>query len=706
MLGGVTRSRLKAGASEGCELSGSLRPGAHWLIEPIVELLDDAVIGRAADGVIQSWGSGAEGLYGYVADEVVGRGYEVLVPRERRASDRRVAEGALGDGLSGRYETKRIRKDGAVINVSVQIAPVRDASDEIVGVSTVEHLSGVSAPDRAADVESYMRSAFEDAPIGIALVGLGPEDAGRFLRVNRSLCMLTGCSMAELESHVLWELLHPDDVEPDRIAMARLAAGDSEGFQLEQRVIHRGRQVVWVMVSASLVRDRSGRPLYCIRQVQDIEERKRYEGELGYLVEHDALTGLLSRRGFVRALGQEIAEVRRYGGTTSVLFLDIDDFKNVNDTLGHSVGDEMLSEISRIVFERLRQTDVLARLGGDEFAVLLPRAAEADALSLAHGVLDAVRAAELTSLGGGRRVSVSVGVTTLKDPPAELTADDVLVEADLAMYAAKEGGKDRVAVATVANQDRMRSRMTWAQRVRQALGEDRFQLHCQPIIDLATDTVTQYELLLRLPGEHGELILPAQFLYTAERSGTILEIDRWVLRTAIGLIAEHHQAGHHLRLHVNLSGRSVSEAELPAFIEQHLDDAGIDPANLVLEVTETAAIANMDRARQFATRLTAIGCLFALDDFGAGFGSFYYLKHIPFDYIKIDGEFVQHLAASSTDQLILDSIVRMCKGLGKQTIAEYAGDRETIETLTEHGVDYAQGYHIGRPIPISSALAL
>jgi diguanylate cyclase (GGDEF)-like protein/PAS domain S-box-containing protein len=555
-------------------------------------------------------------------------------------------------------------------------------------------------------VESYLRSAFEDAPIGIALVGLGPEDTGRFLRVNRSLCMLTGCSVAQLESHVLWDLLHPDDVGPDRIAMARLTAGDSEGFELEQRVIHQGGQVVWVMVNASLVRDRCGRPLYCIRQVQDIEERKRYEGELGYLVEHDSLTGLLSRRGFVRALSQEIAEVRRYGGTASVLFLDIDDFKNVNDTLGHSVGDEMLSEVARIVLERLRETDVLARLGGDEFAVLLPRAAEADALSLAHSVLDAVRTAELTSLGGGRRVSVSVGLTTLKEPPMELTADDILVEADLAMYTAKEGGKDRVAVASDANQERMRSRVTWAQRVRDALGDDRFQLHCQPIIELGTDTITQYELLLRLPGTDGELILPAQFLYTAERSGTILDIDRWVLRTAIGLIAEHHHAGRHLRLHVNLSGRSVSEAELPAFIEQHLDDAGIDPASLVLEVTETAAIANMDRARQFATRLTAIGCLFALDDFGAGFGSFYYLKHFPFDYIKIDGEFVQHLPASSTDQLILDSIVRMCNGLGKQTIAEHAGDRETIEKLTEHGVDYAQGYHIGRPVPIISALAL
>jgi EAL domain-containing protein (putative c-di-GMP-specific phosphodiesterase class I) len=304
-----------------------------------------------------------------------------------------------------------------------------------------------------------------------------------------------------------------------------------------------------------------------------------------------------------------------------------------------------------------------------------------------------------------RRVTASIGVTAFYESGRNLAADDILVDADLAMYAAKESGKDRVEVASEANQRRMRSRVTWAERVRHAVEGGLFELYCQPIVELATGAVSQWELLLRLPGDRDELILPSQFLYTAERSGLILAIDRWVLGEAIRLIAEHREAGRELRLEVNLSGRSVGDSEMPAFIEHALSAKRVDPASLVLEVTETAAIANMDRARQFATRLTEIGCRFALDDFGAGFGSFYYLKYMPFDYVKIDGEFIRNLPASSTDQLILDSIVQMCQGLAKRTIAEFVGDRKTIDVLKAHGVDYAQGYHLGRPRPIAEALA-
>ncbi len=555
------------------------------------------------------------------------------------------------------------------------------------------------------DVEAYLRSAFEDAPIGIALISIDPEIEGRFLRVNRALCKLTGYSPEKLQMTDIHALLHPDDLPTDIAAMTRLNQGEVDGFQLEQRLLHAERQAVWVTVNASLVRDAAGDPLYCIRQLQDIEERKRYEGELGYLVEHDPLTGLLNRRGFVRELAQQIAYARRYGDGGAVLFLDLDDFKYVNDTLGHSTGDEVISDLACVVRKRLRETDIFARLGGDEFAVLLPHTAVSEAETVSVSLLEAVRNGCAVSLGEGRRVTVSVGITGFQEPGKDLTPDDILIDADVAMYAAKEAGKDRVAVASTATKERMRSRVTWAERVRRAVQDGLFELYCQPIVNLANDSISQWELLLRLPGDGGELILPAQFLYTAERSGLILDIDRWVLDQAMRLIAEQSDAGCEVRLEVNLSGRSVGDPELLALIEQGLEDRAINPANLVLEVTETAAIANMDRARGFATKLRALGCGFALDDFGAGFGSFYYLKHIPFDYVKIDGEFIRNLPSSSTDQLILDSIVQMSKGLGKYTIAEFVGDSETVQVLKEHGVDYAQGYYLGKPRPVSEARA-
>jgi len=669
----------------------------------ILESLDGAVIARGLDGVIRTWNSGAQRIYGYAASEIVDQPYQLIVPSTRRPQEAEVVKALLSARVSDDYVTKRLCKDGSVADVWVRISPITNADGTIVGVATAEDELSAKDARSTHDVDAYLRSAFADAPIGIALVSINPKSEGRFLQVNRALCELTGYSSQELQLTNVHALLHPSDRSTDIAAMTRLNQGEVDEFQLEQRLLHAERHAVWVTLSASLVRDAKGNPLYCIRQLQDIEERKRYEGELGYLVEHDPLTGLLNRRGFVRELAHQMAYARRYGKGGAVLFIDVDDFKYVNDTLGHSTGDEVISDLARALDKRLRETDVFARLGGDEFAVLLPDSSLEEAETVSASLLEAVREGCSTPLGDGRQMSISIGVTCFREPGRDLTPDDILVDADVAMYAAKECGKDRVAVASIATKERMRSRVTWAERVRRAVQDGLFELYCQPIIDLAKDSISQWELLLRLPGDAGELILPAQFLYTAERSGLILEIDRWVLSKALQLIAEERDAGRDLRLEVNVSGRSVGDTELLSLIERELEAKAIDPASLVLEVTETAAIANMDRARGFATRLQTLGCGFALDDFGAGFGSFYYLKHIPFDYVKIDGEFIRNLPTSSTDQLILDSIVQMSRGLGTRTVAEFVGDAETVNVLKEHGVDYAQGYHLGKPRPVAAA---
>jgi diguanylate cyclase (GGDEF)-like protein/PAS domain S-box-containing protein len=684
-----------------------LRSSSQVRADAVIESLDLAVVGRGRDGVIRTWNAGAERLYGYAANEIVGQSFELLVPANRRRPEADVTGACLLAGLSDSFQTTRIGKSGSETTVQILIAPVRGSAGDIVGISTMEHeiadatLEGRGTPGS----ETVLRSAFEAAPIGMALISIEPPFAGRLIRVNRALSELTGYPSERLEGMDLRVLLHPDDEATDLAAVERLNAGEIEHFQIEQRLLHRERHAVWVTSSASLVRDEERKPLYCIRQVQDIEERKRYEGELGFLVEHDPLTGLLNRRGFVRELSHEMAYARRYGGGGSVLLLDLDDFKSVNDTLGHDAGDEVLAEVARIVGERLRETDSFARLGGDEFAVLLPHTADEDAQAIATGLLAAVRDGCAVTFGDGRSVSLSIGINGFQAPSEQSTAEDLLVDADDAMYTAKESGKDRVALSSAATHDRTRARVTWAERVRRAVQNGLFELYCQPIVEFSSDVVSQWELLLRLPGDGDELILPSQFLYTAERSGLILDVDRWVVGEAMALIAAHGAAGRELRLEVNISGRSVGDPALLALVESGLRETRIDPANLVLEVTETAAIANMDRARGFATQLQSLGCRFALDDFGAGFGSFYYLKHIPFDYVKIDGEFIRNLPTSSTDQLILDSIVQMSSGLEKHTIAEFVGDAQTVEVLKEHGVDYGQGFHLGRPRPVAEALA-
>jgi diguanylate cyclase (GGDEF)-like protein/PAS domain S-box-containing protein len=703
--GGAAATGHSPGTRDRLRMPWRRRVRARIAATAILDSLDPAVVGQDPDGVIAAWSSSAESRYGFSMHEVVGRPMKSLVPSTSWLWEDRAVKASLLGGLSDTYETERLDKDGDVKGVTVQMSPIKNSSGAIVGVSTIEWDGGADRRGwRGPGMESYLLRAFEEAPIGIALVSVNAKTVGRIFRVNRALCQLTGHSREWLERADTAALVHPDDAATDLAAMARLNTAELEGFQLEERLVHCERHAVWVTVSASLVRDHDGTPLYCIRQVQDIDERKHYESELGYLVEHDPLTGLLNRRGFVRELMHEMAYSRRYGGRGAVLFLDLDDFKLVNDTLGHNVGDEVINEVARILDERLRETDALARLGGDEFAVLLPQTSSDEAQALSTSLVGSVRDGCGVSLPGGRAVTLSIGINWFERPGEGVTADDILIDADSAMYAAKDAGKDRFVVASSATHEHPNARITWAERVRSAVEKGTFQLYCQPIVDFTSDTVAQWELLLRLPGDDGELILPAQFLYTAERSGLILNIDRWVLGEALKLIAQQRDWGREVHLAVNISGRSVGAPELLALVERGLISTGIDPACLILEVTETAAIANMDRARGFANELQSLGCHFALDDFGAGFGSFYYLKHIPFDYVKIDGEFIRNLPVSITDQLILDSIVQMSNGLGKHTVAEFVGDQETVEVLKAHGVDYGQGYHLGRPIPVSEAL--
>jgi diguanylate cyclase (GGDEF)-like protein/PAS domain S-box-containing protein len=676
-----------------------------WLAS-IIQCSTLGIVGKGPEGLITSWNAGAERLYGYPLEEIIDRPASLLVPPDRLRDEEEIHRQVLAGGRVDHYETERLRKDGSLISVAVSASPIKDAEGGVVGISAIER--DVTDQKRAElalrDAEARFKSTFEDAPIGMALVSIDPVSTGHLLQVNEAFCELTGYSREHLETLDLRALIHPEDVEKEASLLEQLVAGEIPSYEIETRCMHAERQVVWVLVTASLVRDDSGKPLYCIRQTQDIQERKEFAGHLEHLADHDALTGLFNRRRFVRELSRQMSYARRYGEGGAVLFLDLDNFKDVNDTLGHQAGDELIASVAHLLGARLRDTDVFARLGGDEFAVLLPRVGPDEAEAVADDLMQAVRENPSPSTGRSMPLTVSVGIAPFR-AEAAMTADDLLIEADLAMYNAKETGRDRLIFASPEQQAQMENRLTWTERIRKALDEDLFVLYCQPILDLRSNEISQYELLLRMPGTGGELLLPASFLYTAERFDLIRGIDRWVVSRAIQLIADEHRAGRELRLEVNLSGRSVGDPELPGFIVEQLEAASVDPAQLILEVTETAAIGNMDEARRFVATLTDIGCCFALDDFGAGFGSFYYLKYLSLDYLKIDGEFIRNLPASTTDQLILRSIVQMANGLGKKTIAEFVSSHESLELVREQGVGYAQGYHVGRPRPLTELWA-
>ena len=673
--------------------------GSERKFRALLESAPDATVIVDWHGHIKIVNAQAERMFGWDRGEIVGRHLSELIPHRFRGVHhehlklylRNPAARAMGSQL----ELYGRRKNGTEFPVEISLGPLETDQGLLVSAAVRDITARKRAEAALREAEERFRTAFAEAPGGMALASLD----GRLLQVNRAMCEIVGYAQDQLEATSLDSITHPDDAAGDREELARLERGEAARYRAERRLIHAAGTAIPVDLSVAVVHDVAGRPLHFLAQMHDITERKRFEGQLQYLADHDALTGMFNRRRFEHELERELARARRYGTGGAVLAIDLDHFKYVNDTHGHSVGDELITRVGVVFKRRLRATDMIARIGGDEFSVILPGAEEAEAVAVANSLLSALR--EGASASGGiarpRWVTASIGIALFG---AHATSgEDVLVEADIAMYDAKEAGRDRFKVydSSQGRQERMQARLTWAERIRAALAENRFVLNAQPIRALGDDPVPRYELLIRMLGDGDDLIPPGTFLYVGERFDLIQEIDRWVLRRAVGILAGQRQAGHEIHLSVNLSAKSLADPELPAFVAQTLGEAGIDGRGLCVEITETAAIVNLDRAKEISQLLAELGCEVALDDFGAGFASFYYLKHMAFDYVKIDGEFIRHVVDNHVNQLVVQSVVDIARGLGKRTIAEFVGDAESVELLKRYGVDYVQGYYIARP---------
>ena len=541
----------------------------------------------------------------------------------------------------------------------------------------------------------------EHAPVAMETVDL----EGRFLSVNRAMTELTGYSRDELIGSPTARLTHPDHALRDEELRRSLLDGDGVRYGTEKRIVHAAGHSLEVAAHVSLMRANDGSPRYFVGQMLDIRPHKRLERDLQHLADHDPLTGLLNRRRFDAELDRHVAHIARYGKQGATLVLDVDHFKQVNDALGHGRGDELIIDIARILQEQLRESDQVARLGGDEFAILLPTANRAQAARVASKLVDAVREdADVLPGRGGRRVTISVGVMMF-DECDGLTAADVIVDADLAMYDAKEAGRDTFAFFEPEDhhEPRIRSRTSWYERIESAIEDDGFALQAQPSVNLRTGQAEHHELLIRMLDGHGDLIPPATFLSVAERYGQIAGIDKWVARRAIELLVELEARGRARPLAINLSRHALGDRELVGELEAEITSAGIDPRNLIVEISEAAAIADIGRARVLGTRLRALGCRFALDDFGAGVGSIYHLKHLPLDYIKIDGEFINDCINDQRDRLAIAAVVELARGLGVATVAEAVADSGAVGILGQLGVDFGQGRHFGWPQDLADA---
>jgi diguanylate cyclase (GGDEF)-like protein/PAS domain S-box-containing protein len=678
----------------------------------IVEQSEDAIVAKDSHGIIIEWNRGAETLYGYPAAEALGAPVSIIVPPERVGEDQVLLSRALTGEPQRQYETTRVRRDGTRVEVSLSVSPLFESDGHVAGASIITRdITDRVAEERARQhAEEQLRVTIDHAPIGVGLVDLSEGRRGFLLSANSAMAALLGGG-SEGDDRALLGAVHPDDLDELHVALTALAANRIARRELELRLVYPNGDITWALIALAPVPPPAGTAAdheHAVVHAMDIGERKRFEGQLRHLADHDALTGLYNRRRFEEELDRSVAHTERYGFPGALLLIDLDGFKYVNDTLGHSYGDELVTRIGALLRKSVRETDVVARIGGDEFAVIASHADDELGSQMARKILASLReSAFILADRQQARVTGSIGLTTF-DQSTQLTAEELVIEADIAMYQAKDAGKDQLMVYRRSGSARSQilARESWLTRIRTAIDTDGFELLAQPIVAIRAPDIPHSELLLRMRGDDGTLIRPNSFLYNAERFDLIQQIDRWVFRRAAALLAANHRGGHDVAVSVNMSGKTLGDANILEDLAAILAQYEVPSNRLIVEVTETAAITNIDRARAVARGLRELGCRFALDDFGAGFASFYYLKHLEFDYLKIDGEFVRSLTRNPTDELVIKSVVDIARGLGARTIAEAVADDESLDRLKELGVDFGQGYHLGRPMPLAQAFAL
>lgn len=535
--------------------------------------------------------------------------------------------------------------------------------------------------------------------------------------VNNALEQLTGLMAAELLGQAFDRVIHLRHEVTGAAVPNPVALSLQEGtvVTLQQDILLCSQQGAAIPVECvtSPLRDPSGRLTGTVVALHDVSAPHRLQAELEWQANYDALTNLGNRRLFNRRLEEALHTAHAQGRIHACAYLDLDQFKVVNDTCGHLVGDRLLGELAQRMQQKVRSSDLLARLGGDEFGLILFDCEADTALNFVHDIMDAVRTYRLTSGEQTFEVGVSIGLVPINSLSAD--AQQVMSHADVACYAAKEEGGNRVHLHTPSDLDLKRryGEMQWVPRLRKVLQEGRFELYLQPIVPLRTDPQLRlhYEVLLRMRDEQGRIILPGLFLPAAERYRLMYDIDRWLIERVFNyLLAEMARprvpGAQPLSVSVNLSGASVSSESFRRYLLARLAELQPLPAYLCFEITETVAVGNLVSVAEFLEKLHALGCHTALDDFGSGLCSFGYLKELPATYLKIDGKLIQGVGASAIDLGMIEAINQIGHLLGKQTVAECVEDETTLRRLRHIGVDYVQGYLTGRPRPWHEVCAI
>jgi len=596
------------------------------------------------------------------------------------------------------------RKDGSMVVVVENCRVVRDKRGRVSGYEGT--LTDITQRKKA---ETAVFQAKERAQVTLQSIGdavITTDSEARIDYMNPVAESLTGWESREAQGRKIGEVLtiiHDTTREATESPVVRcLREGQVLGLSDHTVLVSKRGQEIAIQDSAAPIRDRAGNLIGAVMVFHDVSKERRLHRALHYQASHDALTGLINRREFENRLTAAVEDARQdKEARHALLYLDLDQFKLVNDTCGHPAGDQLLKQITGVLQSRIRNGDTLARLGGDEFGILLQDCVLDQALRVADSLRQAIRDYRFVWQDGVLAVGVSIGIVQITSESA--TVANLMSQADVACYTAKDAGRNRVELYRADNVPERHREMHWVSKLTRACDESSFELFYQPIVPIGGNAEERehFELVLRLQDESGSWVAPAEFIPAAERYNVMSSIDRWVVRQALDRVVYRAASGMKpFTVAVNLSGTSLNDERFLEYLIAELGNHSLTEGSMCFEITETAAIANLGNVVHFMRELKTRGCRFALDDFGSGLSSFMYLKTLPVDYLKIDGQFVENVARDPIDRSMVEAISQVGRAMGIRTIAERVESEEVLLELGRLGIAFAQGFHIAVPKPV------
>ena len=638
-------------------------------------------------------------LVGYSREEVLGRSPSDFYFTEEGRQERDAHLRRSRVGIKEIREVIYRRRDGSPLWLLVASTPMLDEAGALVGtLAMITDISDrVKAEEHLKASERLFRSLFNESPAGQILSSADR----RIIAVNQAFCQMTGFSQQEIIEKG-WQAITPPDDEPEIFAaFERLWSGELDTMQMERRYLRKDGSFLWGQVSTARVADDQGRAQYVIDQVQDISERKQVENALEHQALHDALTGLPNRVLARDRLDQAILLSRRQQSRVALLIIDLDHFKEVNDTFGHQAGDQLLRQVGERFTAELRETDTVARLGGDEFAVVLSGTGVEGAQLVADKLLTRLERPFVVE-GQALDVGASIGIAVF--PEHADNADSMLRRADIAMYVAKRSRRTH-ATYSRDHDEPGDSRLALMAQLRHAINAEALTLHFQPIARMRDGRVERMEALVRWQRPGQGLVPPSDFIGFAEQTGLIQPLTQWVLSTALRECSNWNQSGLAVGVAVNISMRNLLDPQLTQTVTEILQASGALPDWLTLEITESTIMAESQRSMETLQQLRAAGTRLSIDDFGTGYSSLAYLHRLPVHEMKIDQSFIRGLTTDQTSGAIVRAAVDLGHKLKLAVVAEGIEDEATWLRARDYKIDYGQGYRLARPIPAADVIS-